>query len=43
MTPEPATYIGRLRAGLRRLFDGRRPDAIRFQVGLLVLDLAAVA
>ncbi len=39
----PARPIGRLRAGLRRLFYGRRPAAIRFQVGLLALDLAALA
>ncbi len=43
MTPEPATYMRRLRVGLRRLFYGRRPAAVRFQVGLLALDLAAVA
>jgi hypothetical protein len=42
-TPEPATYMRRLRVGLRRLFYGRRPAAVRFQVGLLALDLAAVA
>jgi voltage-gated potassium channel len=43
MTPEPATYMRRLRVGLRRLFYGRRPAAVRFQVGLLALDLAVVA
>ena len=42
MTPEPPTYMGRLRAGLRRLFYGRRPVAVRFQIGLLALDLAAI-
>ena len=43
MTPEPPTYMGRLRAGLRRLFYGHRPAAVRFQIGLLALDLAAIA
>src|SRR5215218_1273226 len=41
--PAPATAIGRLRVGLRRLFYGHRPAAVRFQIGLLALDLAAVA
>src|ERR687894_1654766 len=35
--------MGRFRVGLRRLFYGHRPAAVRFQVGLLALDLAAVA
>ena len=39
----PATPIGRLRVGLRRLFYGHRPAAVRFQIGLLTLDLATVA
>ncbi len=41
--PAAATPIGRFRVGLRRLFYGHRPAAVRFQVGLLALDLAAVA
>src|SRR5215203_5728506 len=39
----PASPTGRLRVGLRRLFYGRRPAAVRFQIGLLALDLAAIA
>src|SRR5215212_8719283 len=39
----PAPPVGRLRVGLRRLFYGHRPAAVRFQVGLLALDLAALA
>src|SRR5918997_5175988 len=35
--------MGRFRVGLRRLFYGHRPAAVRFQVGLLALDLAAIA
>jgi voltage-gated potassium channel len=38
--PAPATAMGRLRVGLRRLFYGHRPAAVRFQIGLLALDLA---
>ena len=41
--PAPATPIGRLRVRLRRLFYGHRPAAVRFQVGLLAVDLAALA
>jgi voltage-gated potassium channel len=41
--PAPATPVGRLRVRLRRLFYGHRPAAVRFQVGLLALDLAALA
>ncbi len=41
--PAPANPIGRLRVGLRRLFYGHRPAAVRFQIGLLAVDLAAVA
>ncbi len=41
--PAPATPIGRLRVGLRRLFYGHRPAAVRFQIGLLAVDLAALA
>src|ERR687893_1816197 len=41
--PAPATPVGRLRVRLRRLFSGHRPAAVRFQIGLLALDLAAVA
>src|SRR5215218_10711062 len=41
--PAPATAIGRLRVGLRRLFYGHRPAAVRFQVVLLALDFAAIA
>src|SRR5918995_1820104 len=41
--PAPATPVGRLRVRLRRLFYGHRPAAIRFQIGLLALDLAALA
>ncbi len=41
--PAPATPMGRLRVGLRRLFYGHRPAAVRFQIGLLAVDLAAVA
>jgi voltage-gated potassium channel len=39
----PAHAVGRLRAGLRRLFYGHRPAAVAFQAGLLALDLAAIA
>jgi voltage-gated potassium channel len=35
--------MGRLRVRLRRLFYGHRPAAVRFQVGLLAVDLAAIA
>jgi voltage-gated potassium channel len=35
--------LGRFRTELRRLFYGRRPAAVAFQVSLLILDLAAVA
>jgi voltage-gated potassium channel len=38
----PAIPIGRLRVGLRRLFYGHRPAAIRFQIGLVAVDLAAI-
>ena len=41
--PAPATPMGRFRVRLRRLFYGHRPAAVRFQVGLLALDLGAVA
>ena len=41
--PAPATPMGRLRVRLRRLFYGHRPAAVRFQIGLLAVDLAAVA
>lgn len=41
--PAPATPMGRFRVGLRRLFYGHRPAAVRFQIGLLAVDLAAVA
>ena len=41
--PAAATRMGRFRVRLRRLFYGHRPAAVRFQVGLLALDLAAVA
>ena len=41
--PAAATPIGRFRVGLRRLFYGHRPAAVRFQVGLLAVDLAALA
>ncbi len=41
--PAPATPIGRLRVRLRRLFYGHRPAAVRFQIGLLAVDLAALA
>jgi voltage-gated potassium channel len=34
--------LGRFRTSLRRLFYGRRPSAVAFQVSLLILDLAAV-
>ncbi len=40
--PAPATPAGRLRVRLRRLFYGHRPAAVRFQIGLLAVDLAAV-
>jgi voltage-gated potassium channel len=39
----PTHAVGRLRAGLRRLFYGHRPAAVAFQAGLLALDLAAIA
>ena len=38
----PATPVGRVRVTLRRLFYGHRPAAIRFQAGLIALDLAAI-
>src|SRR5918998_4433326 len=41
--PAPATPMGRLRVALRRLFYGHRPAAVRFQIGLLAADLAAIA
>ena len=41
--PAPATPAGRFRVRLRRLFYGHRPAAVRFQIGLLAVDLAAVA
>src|ERR671917_1888908 len=41
--PAPATPMGRLRVRLRRLFYGHRPAAVAFQVGLLAIDLAAIA
>jgi voltage-gated potassium channel len=41
--PAPATPIGRFRVGLRRLFYGHRPAAVRFQIGLLAVDFAAIA
>ena len=41
--PAPATRMGRFRVRLRRLFYGHRPAAVRFQIGILALDLAAIA
>src|ERR671917_991517 len=41
--PAPATPMGRLRVRLRRLFCGPRAAAVAFQVGLLAVDLAALA
>ena len=41
--PAPATPMGRLRVGLRRLFYGHRPTAVRFQIGILAVDFAATA
>ncbi len=41
--PAPATPVGRFRVRLRRLFYGHRPAAVRFQIGLLAVDLAAIA
>src|ERR687894_261951 len=41
--PAPATPVGRRRVRLRRLFSGHRPAAVAFQVGLLAVDLAALA
>ena len=35
--------MGRFRIRLRRMFYGHRPSAVAFQVGLLALDLAAIA
>ena len=35
--------MGRFRVGLRRLFYGHRPAAVRFQIGLLAVDFAAIA
>ena len=39
----PASGLGRLRVGLRRLFYGHRPAAVAFQAGLIAIDLAAIA
>jgi voltage-gated potassium channel len=41
--PAPGSALGRFRVQLRRLFYGHRPPAVAFQVGLLVVDIAAVA
>jgi voltage-gated potassium channel len=41
--PAAATRMGRFRVRLRRLFYGHRPAAVRFQIGILALDLAAIA
>ena len=41
--PAAATPVGRFRVGLRRLFYGHRPAAVRFQIGLLAVDFAAIA
>lgn len=38
----PPTSMGQFRARLRRMFYGHRPAAVRFQIGLLALDLAAI-
>ncbi len=35
--------LGRFRVRLRRMFYGHRPSAVAFQIGLLALDLAALA
>jgi voltage-gated potassium channel len=35
--------MGRFRVRLRRLFYGHRPAAVRFQIGLLAVDFAAIA
>src|SRR5215212_11495465 len=39
----PAPPVGRFRVRLRRLFYGHRPAAVRFQIGLLAVDFAALA
>ena len=42
-TPPPAGRLERLRAGLRRLYHGRSPEAIRFRLGVLAVDFAIIA
>ena len=39
----PSSTLGRVRGHLRHLFYGHRPAAVAFQVGLLAVDLAAIA
>lgn len=40
--PAAATPMGRFRVWLRRMFYGHHPAAVRFQIGLLAVDLAAL-
>ncbi len=40
--PSAATPVGRFRVWLRRMFYGHRPTAVRFQIGLLAVDIAAL-
>ena len=40
---EPLTGIAKLRDTLRRLYHGRTPPAVRFQIAVIVIDLAIIA
>ena len=40
---EPLTGIAKLRDTLRRLYHGRTPAAVRFQIAVIVIDLAIIA
>ncbi|KQT83156.1 potassium channel family protein [Aurantimonas sp. Leaf443] len=41
-THRPRTWLARKRIKLRRLYHGHRPSALRFQMGVLVVDLAII-
>lgn len=40
---EPPRGIAKLRDTLRRLYHGRTPEAVRFQIAVIVIDLAIIA
>ncbi|MCX7305363.1 MAG: ion channel [Hyphomicrobiales bacterium] len=40
---KPLTGIARLRDVLRRLYHGRSPSAVRFQIAVILIDLAIIA